>query len=133
MRAPRFACPSIALIGSLLLVLQISLTRLLSAAPLGPLLVPAMMLVVGATSFGVFYFTGYAVAFLLSEYAADTGRIYWADLWGASLGCSCAALPLGRATHRALFIRVDVSGGEGAALQERCKLANPTSRIINDR
>ncbi len=148
-RAPRFVFPSIALIGSLVLVLQISLTRLLSAGvsyhsaffilalvmlglatsatavfidrasgplplaaavralviagllaagsvlaivalsavPLGPFFVSAMMLVVGATFFGVFYFTGYAVAFLLAEYAADTGRVYWADLWGASLGC----------------------------------------------
>ena len=40
-----------------------------------------------------FYFAGYAIASLLTDYADDVGRLYWADLVGAAAGCF-AVVPL---------------------------------------
>lgn len=47
--------------------------------------------VVAAVVFGAtFWFAGWAVAFLLADYHADIGRMYWIDLSGAAVGCLVA-------------------------------------------
>ena len=47
--------------------------------------------VVAAAVFGAtFWFAGWAVAFLLADYHADIGRVYWVDLSGAAVGCLVA-------------------------------------------
>jgi spermidine synthase len=55
--------------------------------PTGSLQQPVQMLIASCSFFFGFYYTGYAVAFLLSEYHSDITRVYWSDLTGAALGC----------------------------------------------
>lgn len=38
--------------------------------------------------FPPFFWAGYAVASILTDYAEDVGRVYWADLVGAAVGCA---------------------------------------------
>lgn len=54
---------------------------------------PLQMLASLGLFFGIFWLTGWAVAFLLAEYHEDVGRVYWSDLTGAAVGC-LFAVPL---------------------------------------
>jgi hypothetical protein len=57
------------------------------ASALGGSWVAPAMVFAGVLFFGLFFLAGYAIAFLLSEYAADAARLYWLDLTGAGVGC----------------------------------------------
>lgn len=51
--------------------------------------------IVAAIVFGAtFWFAGWAIAFLLADYHADVGRVYWVDLSGAAVGCLAAVAVL---------------------------------------
>lgn len=54
------------------------------------------LLVAGVGLYGCFHTCGYAVAWLLSSWPKDVGRVYFADLLGAAVGCLLAVPLLSR-------------------------------------
>lgn len=63
-----------------------------------------------------FFFVGLCLAMVLQHYAADAGRVYGADLLGASLGCVLSVLLLEWFGGRGALVSVAVMGGLGAWL-----------------
>lgn len=74
------------ILGALSIFVGLAITLLVVALPLGA----ASMALITATCLvallSQFYFTGYAIAAILTDYANDVGRVYWADLFGAAIG-----------------------------------------------
>jgi hypothetical protein len=58
----------------------------------------AHFLAAGAGLYVSFHFCGYAVAWLLASWPKDVGRVYFADLLGAALGCLLAVPALSMAS-----------------------------------
>ena len=74
----------------------------------------------------VFYLSGYVIAALLTEYKSDVGRVYWADLMGAALGCLLVVPLLGLVS--ALDLIVQCGAVALLAAFALHKLAGTTSR-----
>lgn len=65
----------------------------LGALGLGSFDKPAHTIGAAVFFFPSFFLAGYALSFLLAEFARDVSRLYWFDLTGAGLGC-LAVVPL---------------------------------------
>ncbi len=59
----------------------------MDVVPFGPAYELVHIVTSGALFFSAFWLTGWVIAFLLGQYHADIGRVYWSDLSGAALGC----------------------------------------------
>jgi hypothetical protein len=97
---------------------------LVGAIPWPTALYPvAHFLVAGAGLYASFHTCGYAVAWLLSSWPNDVGRVYFADLTGAALGCLLAVPALSWASPIQLLCVFGVAAGIAGFL-----LATPPQR-----
>lgn len=76
----------------------------------------AHFLAAGAGLYACFHTCGYAVAWLLSSWPRDVGRVYFADLMGAALGCLLAVPALSSLSPVPLLCLCAVGVGLAGAL-----------------
>lgn len=77
-----------------------------------------------------FFFFGLAMAIALRHYAADTARVYGADLLGASLGCALAVVLLELLGGRGALMSLSVLGALAAWVLFTSDTSTTTARPI---